>query len=399
MIDIMRCYYMLIHIIKYYTKLIKYRIFNKLFECIYIDNYNNKIHKIKNNYVKHLTNIYLNLYIKRSNISYLSPTKGILVLGYHSLKQKSNLSNYHKCRRFDTLRGYYPDELGKSTTHDFYKNGNIKDYCPNGGSGGKKECNTELDKTNAGCLWLFEQLFVKNKKNNINIVEYIMIWLSYKLNQKTHEGINNLNDFYTKYIENNAHYNNCHSNGKDCNNSLKEITEYSNYKEIIDKKIDLMTIGINDMSKFYDGFKSLCNMYTEFDEHTPDCAKYLKIANEFLSNYTNLNEDSNNIDGSSYRQVLCTLSNDYDNFKKKCNSVNCTDIPSLPPIKTTQNSLQVSEQTFLQNSDVISSSSIVNKLIPVLSIFFAIPIFWGISYKYSLFGFRKRSQKQKLREN
>ncbi|ETB59334.1 hypothetical protein YYC_02852 [Plasmodium yoelii 17X] len=58
------------------VELIKYRIFNKLFEFIYIDNYNNKIYKIKMNIVEHLTNIYLNLYIKRENISYLSPLKG-----------------------------------------------------------------------------------------------------------------------------------------------------------------------------------------------------------------------------------------------------------------------------------------------------------------------------------
>ncbi|EAA19624.1 putative yir1 protein, partial [Plasmodium yoelii yoelii] len=44
-------------------------------------------------------------------------------------------------------------------------------------------------------------------------------------------------------------------------------------------------------------------------------------------------------------------------------------------------------------SEVTSSSSIVSKLIPVVSIFAAISIFLGISYKYSLFGFRKRVQK------
>ncbi|ETB61199.1 hypothetical protein YYC_01138 [Plasmodium yoelii 17X] len=58
------------------TELIKYRIFNKLFECIYIDNCSSRIYKIRMSTAEHLANIYLNLYIKRVNISYLSPLKG-----------------------------------------------------------------------------------------------------------------------------------------------------------------------------------------------------------------------------------------------------------------------------------------------------------------------------------
>ncbi|SCL84244.1 Plasmodium variant antigen protein Cir/Yir/Bir, putative, partial [Plasmodium chabaudi adami] len=44
-----------------------------------------------------------------------------------------------------------------------------------------------------------------------------------------------------------------------------------------------------------------------------------------------------------------------------------------------------------------SSSSIASKLIPALLIF-AIPLFLGIAYKYSLFGFDKRLQRQYIRE-
>ncbi|CAD2095847.1 PIR protein CIR protein, fragment [Plasmodium vinckei petteri] len=49
-----------------------------------------------------------------------------------------------------------------------------------------------------------------------------------------------------------------------------------------------------------------------------------------------LNGNSNNTDGSSYRQILSTLSTDYDNLKKKCNDVNCKNITALPTIKTQQ---------------------------------------------------------------
>lgn len=59
----------------FYPELIKYIIFNKLFDCIYIDNYRSRIYKIKLNNSEHLMNIYLNLYIKRAKISDLSPLK------------------------------------------------------------------------------------------------------------------------------------------------------------------------------------------------------------------------------------------------------------------------------------------------------------------------------------
>ncbi|SCL82224.1 Plasmodium variant antigen protein Cir/Yir/Bir, putative, partial [Plasmodium berghei] len=143
---------------------------------------------------------------------------------------------------------------------------------------------------------------------------------------------------------------------------------------------------------------------------------------------------------NSYAQLLSTLSNDYDNFKNYCNSkgANCTNFPSLATIEeiqtleknseqlsahsseqTVNSSLQDSEQIFTQSSKHIytqgseqiseqrstqapevtsPSSSIGSKLFTVLSIFGAMAFFLGISYKYSLFGFRKRSQKQHLRE-
>ncbi|WBY55490.1 PIR protein [Plasmodium yoelii yoelii] len=305
--------------------------------------------------------------------------------------------DYKLCGRFDTLRNFLPDELNTTTELDFHNNGKIRNYCPDGGSGNTKECKTDFDKIKAGCLWLFEQFFVRNQKSDINIVEYIMMWLSYKLNQKTYDGIKNLNDFYTKYIENNMHYTNCDDNGKDCNESLKNNTGYRNYKEIIDNKNELLSINLGHMSKFYDAFKLLCKMYTEIGSSDTISNKSLNCAKEFVEKYDELNNPNNTKD-NAYYQVLSTLSSDYKNFKKYCSNSNidCSNIPPLPDIKTKENGVQISEPS----SEVTpSSSSVTNKLIPVLSIIVAIPIFLGIFYKYSLFGFRKRPQKQHLRES
>ncbi|ETB63227.1 hypothetical protein YYC_00066 [Plasmodium yoelii 17X] len=281
--------------------------------------------------------------------------------------------DYNLCKRFDTLRNFLPDESGKSTEYDFHCNGNIKDYCPN------QNCNTDLDKINAACLWLFDQLFVRNKKN-INIVEYIIIWLSYKLSQKSHEGINNLNDFYEARIKNNTHYTNCNNDRGDCSNILKGSTGCKNYKEIIDNKKELLNINFEYVSKLYDVFKSLCKMYTEIGGDDTKNKKYLENAKNFVEKYENLNNDSNNTKDSIYYQVLSTLSSDYNNFKNYCKeySFNCDDIQPLSPIKIKENSVQYSGQ---KSEVTSSSSSITNKLIPVLSIIVALPIFLGIFYK------------------
>ncbi|VTZ80400.1 PIR protein [Plasmodium yoelii] len=315
---------------------------------------------------------------------------------------------YHRlCTRLEKLRGYLPDDLNSNEINDINQLGNAKDYCSNGGSG-ETECKTDLDKINAGCLWLFDQTVINNFGSLSNdetkrFIIYIMIWLNFKLNQKSHEGITKFKDFYTKHIEKNMYYNNCkkkkNNNYDDCSNTLKEKTGYKSFKEFIEENGYLM--NINTMSKFYDAFKSLCNMYDEVDASNPNSKNYLEKAQEFVRKYNEVNRISEHTEGSSYYQVLSTLSTEYNNFKDYCkeNEVDCNDIPDLPSIKIKETSVQSSEDHSEQVSDVTpSSSSIKNKLIIVLSIFSAISICLGISYKYSLFGFRKRAQKQDLRE-
>ncbi|EAA19483.1 putative yir1 protein [Plasmodium yoelii yoelii] len=304
--------------------------------------------------------------------------------------------------RFITLRNYLPDDSSSSEIKDIHNLGNAKNYCPIGDS--ENKCETETDKINAGFLWLFEQYIVNrisdlsDEKYKVFII-YIMIWLNFKLNQKPDSEINTFQDFYTKHIENNTHYNNCKKNNNDCSNTLKEKTGYNNFKEIIDNKKDFLNINFEDISKFYDAFKLLCKIYTEFDENDPKCTEYLQIANQFAEKYEELNKCHNITEDSPYYQVLSTLSNDYNNFKKKCDSFQSSNFPLLSPIEKKKASIPNSEQTSLQNYGVTSSSSSsTSKLIPVLLIFGAIPILLGIAYKYSLFGFRKRSQKQHIRE-
>ncbi|SCL99842.1 CIR protein [Plasmodium chabaudi adami] len=261
----------------------------------------------------------------------------------------------------------------------------LNDYCPNKNNGINGQCKTNDEKITAGFIWLlvmFEYLCdddcPQNEKDQY--IEYAILWLSYMLNQISNEGISTLKNFYTNHIEKNKKY----------TSHVTSVSD-SNHKETIDKKINLMNVNKNIISKFYDVFKSLCNMYNELDENKPNYTKCLKDAQKFVDEYQKfLNDNDVDTNGSSYKQILPILSNGYDNFKKKCNNAQYSNFPPLPTTKTTQNVVEFSEATS-------SSSSIASKLIPVLSIF-AIPLFLGIAYKYSLFGFDKRLHRQYLRE-
>ncbi|ETB60002.1 hypothetical protein YYC_02395 [Plasmodium yoelii 17X] len=314
--------------------------------------------------------------------------------------------NYRMCARFRTLKAYLPDETGKSPYSDFDHNRNIKKYCPSEGS--ENKCKTDLDKINAGLLWLFEQIIVNNidslsKDHSKIFIIYMMIWLSYMLNLKNIKEYKNISEFYEARIKNDSHYTNCKKGDNDCSNSLKNKLGYNNFKEFIKGNECFMSINITEMSKYYNAFKLLCEMYTEGNTDESSCTKSLEHAKEFVEKYKELSEDSSIAENSSCSQILSSLSTDYNNFKKKCNELGCNDFPLLQEIKTTQDHVKSSkdnsEQIYGQSSEATSSSSsITNKLIPVLSTFAAIPIFLGIFYKYSLFGFRKRPQKQHLRE-
>ncbi|EAA18310.1 putative yir1 protein, partial [Plasmodium yoelii yoelii] len=281
------------------------------------------------------------------------------------------------CENFNIAIEHYPDELNISEKRDMHNIAGIRNYCPKGNSG-YNECITELDKINATCLWLFNKNIAYrydelSSEQFKAFIIYIMIWLNYMLNLKKDENPN-LNNLYTNHIEKNEHYTNCKRHSKDCNSTLKEKTEYNNFKDAIVKNMDLLKIDIKDISKFYDAFKLLCKMHTEYDEDKLECPKYLGYANDIVGKFKKLNESSSITGNTSYSQIWYTLSTDYENFKKQDNVANCTNIPSLPSIKTTQH--------HVQSSGVTSSSlSIVKKLILALSIFSAITIFLGIFYK------------------
>ncbi|SCL83163.1 Plasmodium variant antigen protein Cir/Yir/Bir, putative, partial [Plasmodium berghei] len=195
-------------------------------------------------------------------------------------------------------------------------------------------------------------VFKNNEKSNINAVEYIIIWLSHMLNLKDSTG-NILTNFYKIYIKNQEKYKNTINGVEGCNN----------YDDLIYKKNELMNITNEKLSKFYAPFKSLCNMYNEFNENKKDCTNCLNDAKEFVENFNELNKDYNNGKDSPYNQLLSTLSTDYDNLKNKCNgnsSFPTIDKPNITPKCPEQTSEQNSEQIHVNISTKNSEQTHVN---------------------------------------
>ncbi|VEV54717.1 PIR protein CIR protein [Plasmodium vinckei vinckei] len=221
------------------------------------------------------------------------------------------------------------------------------------------------------------------------LAEYTILLLSYKLNQHSKYSSTNLNEFYTKYIETNNDYN------MEINNNGPTS------KEIIDKKKDLIDMNTNEISKFNVPFSILLLLYNGIKSDNLDCTKYSSSANNFASNFEELNNDSNIIGNASFRKLLSILSNDYNNLKNKYGNNDSCDFPSISQVNLPKisvgNSGDGGEQISLHTPEATSSSSsIASKLIPGLSAF-AIPAFLGIAYKYSLFGIDKVFQRQYIR--
>ncbi|ETB60741.1 hypothetical protein YYC_02350 [Plasmodium yoelii 17X] len=312
--------------------------------------------------------------------------------------------SYNTCRNFDTLRVLFPDELINSGEY-YFKGGSLKRYCPK-----SRSCENDVDKINSYCLWLFNQLyndsiaFSNNEDDNMYIVTYILAWLSYKLNQKTENGITKLMDFYNNHMQ----------NVKEYNTPIENDTQYKTYIDLINKNKELMNIDIKHMSKFYDAFKNLCKMYNELSKVKNKGAEYLKYVENFAKNYNDLiNENFNDTNDNLFKQVLYVALNDYNYIKSTSNVESIRNkFPELTNEKKATHVSTISKESQMNDSSseiqvpssgtkvsesetdvltfkpevsesetTLSSSLVSNKLIIVLSILVATPIFFGISYK------------------
>ncbi|EAA18298.1 putative bir1 protein [Plasmodium yoelii yoelii] len=282
---------------------------------------------------------------------------------------------------------FFSDELDESGKYNFSR-GMLGKYCPKSGN-----CDNDIYKIDAGCLWLFNKFygdsnnFSNNANAKIGVAVYIMVWLGYKLNKMLNTQFSNLNEFYSKHMKTVNEY----------KQSITGVTEYTSYIDLINKHNYVVNISNENVPKFYDAFKILCNMINNVDKKDGGKA-YLEYANKFVDEYEKLFNDNNNVEGNSYNKLLCTMSNDYTVFGKTvANPKMRNKLPELTTKKKTQitsspnvsqmdtsspgTSTSVSEIEISDPDLMPPSLSILNKLIPISLIFVAILILLGIAYK------------------
>ncbi|SCL84262.1 CIR protein, partial [Plasmodium chabaudi adami] len=267
-------------------------------------------------------------------------------------------------RKFATIDDYFyvtdDGQVRVDTQHT-----SILQYCNYENNSGPYNCNDYFQLTSCGFVYLLKTLKDNYKLEDDKLAEYVILWLSYKLNRHSKCSGTNLNDFYTNHIEKNEYY----------NKKIKD-DDTTTYKDIIDKKKDLM--DIKEISKFSGLFSILFYLYYLFHVERLNCENNLNLANNFGDIFKELNEDSNNKENSSYNKLLSTLSNDYNILINKYGKNKCTNFKSLPEL-TPQKSF--AQPTTLIPEGTPSSSSILNTVIPVLSTFSVISLFLGVAYK------------------
>ncbi|VEV55117.1 PIR protein CIR protein [Plasmodium vinckei vinckei] len=238
-------------------------------------------------------------------------------------QSNSNIMDLYK--DIYTINDYFYEDNGQLIVNTKHKS--IDDNCHSWCDSGEGDCHDYLEMTNCSVFYLLNNLKDKFDSKFDKLVEYAILWLSYKLNQNSEYSGMKLNDFYTKYIETNDNY----------NIEIKD-NDKTTYKDIINKNKYLM--DNNEISKFNRLFNILFHMYYIYRVEDWNYDKNLGYAKSFAEEFEGLNEDSKNREGSLYTQILSTLSNDYDNLKNKYGENISCNFPSISKVNLPKSSVE-----------------------------------------------------------
>ncbi|WBY56207.1 PIR protein [Plasmodium yoelii yoelii] len=117
-------------------------------------------------------------------------------------------------------------------------------YSPFGRESKKYKCNRIFDELNPLCMHLFIEAYkipgniMNFKNNNKEYVGYILMLVGCMLSLKNNDGTNNLKYFYSTFINSDEKYN-------------KAIKDATDYKDIINKKKDLINMDMRIISNIY----------------------------------------------------------------------------------------------------------------------------------------------------
>ncbi|EUD71227.1 hypothetical protein YYG_03282 [Plasmodium vinckei petteri] len=195
------------------------------------------------------------------------------------------------------------DNVFKNKEPDLKKINNINGpyirSCPYDKVSSAYKCNSNLEGIYVLCIHLFKELFNlpqdkrKRENNNNQYVEYIMMWLSYRLFQTKSYNSPTLIDFYNKHL-------------------MKSYLNYG-YDDLIKKKENLKDANLYYMSRFYQLFNEICHVILKHSNNNINAKEIKKDSVRLYNNYKSLYDYINECD--SYLNLLNNLKTQHENFK------------------------------------------------------------------------------------
>ncbi|CAD2099481.1 PIR protein CIR protein [Plasmodium vinckei] len=200
------------------------------------------------------------------------------------------------CKIFYSIDGVFKN--GKPDLKKINTNNEYLRYCPRDNRG-VNICKDDIKGVMILCMHLFTELYkrpldIQKRENNDNqYVEYVMMWLSFRLFQLQSYSSSTLIDFFNNQI-------------------IKSHLAYK-FDTEIKKKEHLLHANLYYMSRLYQLFNEICHITLKYSKNN----RYIKdIKNDsvrFYNNYKSLYDYINECD--SYLSLLNNLKTQYENFK------------------------------------------------------------------------------------
>ncbi|CAD2109142.1 CIR protein PIR protein [Plasmodium vinckei] len=191
---------------------------------------------------------------------------------------------------------------------------------------GLNNCKNDVEGIYALCMYLFNNLYKLSKDkrdredNDYQYVEYIMMWLGYRLYKAESYLSSTLMDFY--------------------NNNMMKSHLYYKYDDLITKKEHLKDSNLYYMGRFYQLFQEICYINLKYPKNNPNVHGIKDDYTRFQNKYTSLYSDIQ--DCESYLKLLNNLEALYENLKgsliknrssRQLKGILRVNLKNLPPTK------------------------------------------------------------------
>ncbi|CAD2084755.1 PIR protein CIR protein [Plasmodium vinckei lentum] len=199
------------------------------------------------------------------------------------------------CKIFYSIDGVFKN--GKPDLKKINKLERYRRYCPMDSTG--LNCKDDIDGIDALCARLIDDLFQipkdkRERENNDNqYIEYIMMWLSFRLFQSRSYSSQTLTDFYNNRI-------------------VKTHLNYG-YDYDINKKKQLLDANLYYMSRLYQLFNEICHITLKYSKNNQYMKEIKNDSVRFYNNYKSLYDYINECE--SYLGLLNNLKAVYENLK------------------------------------------------------------------------------------